>query len=85
MEPAIQDGSHYFVNRLYYKFNSYAAGDIVIFWHQDRVWVSRIIGLENQELHISDNVIMVDNLVYNDNVKRDWSNGEYVGNMVLMA
>ena len=49
MEPAIKDGELYFVNHLYYKLNDYKTGDIIIFRHEDKIWISRIVGLENQE------------------------------------
>ena len=66
MEPAIKDGQLYFVNHLHYKLSTYKIGDIIIFRHEDKIWVSRIVGLENQEIKIIDNAILLDNKIYSD-------------------
>lgn len=77
MEPAIKDGKLYFVNYLYYKLNAYKAGDIIIFRHEDKIWVSRIVGLENQELKITDKTILVNNMDYSDSIQRSWQDWRY--------
>ena len=77
MEPAIKDGRLYFVNHLYYKFGPYKTGDIIIFRHEDKIWISRIVGLKNQEIKITDNTILVDNKVYSDSVHRNWQDWRY--------
>jgi len=77
MEPAIKDGKLYFVNYLYDKFQSYKAGDIIIFRQEGKIWISRIIGLENQEIKISDHMILINNTVYSDAVERNWQNWRY--------
>ncbi len=77
MEPAIKDGKLYFVNHLYYKLTDYKAGDIIIFFHEDKIWISRIIALENQEIKISDNAILVDNQLYSDGIQRNWQDWRY--------
>ncbi len=77
MEPAIKDGERIFVNRLHYKFSSYKAGDIIIFQHEDKIWISRIIALENQKIKISDQTILVDGKVSSDGVERNWKDWRY--------
>lgn len=77
MEPAIKDGELCFVNHLYYKFNPYKASDIIVFQHEDKIWISRIIALENQEIKISDKTILVDDKVYSDGVERNWQDWKY--------
>ncbi|MBX9577625.1 MAG: signal peptidase I [Chthoniobacterales bacterium] len=77
MEPVIKDGKLYFVNHLYYKINAYRAGDIVIFRQKDKVWISRIVALENQEIKISDHAILIDEAVYSDNIQRSWQDWRY--------
>lgn len=77
MEPAIKDGKLYFANHLYYKLNPYKAGEIMIFQHEDKIWISRIIALENQEIKISDKTILVNDKVYSDEVERNWQDWRY--------
>lgn len=80
MEPAIKDGKLYFVNHIYYKLNDYKAGDIIIFHYEDKIWISRIVSLENQTLKITDKAILVNNKVYSDSIQRswqDWRHGHY--------
>jgi len=77
MEPAIKDGQLYFVNYLYYKFLPYKVGDIIIFRHEEMTWISRIVGLENQELRITDNAILVNSKAQSDFVERNWSDWKY--------
>jgi signal peptidase I len=52
-------------------------GDIIIFRHEDKIWVSRIVGLENQEIKITDNTISLDNKVYSDSIHRNWKDWRY--------
>ncbi len=77
MEPAIKDGKRYFVNHLYYQLNTYRAGDIVIFRYEDKIWISRIVGLENQEIKISDKTLLINNAIYSDAIERNWQNWRY--------
>lgn len=77
MEPAIQDGKLYFVNYLYYKFNDYKAGDIVVFRYEEKEWISRIVGLGGQNLQIIDSAILINNNIYNDFVQRNWKDWKY--------
>ncbi|MEN9781971.1 MAG: hypothetical protein RL208_121, partial [Pseudomonadota bacterium] len=77
MEPAIKNDQLYFVNYLHYKFNPYKTGDIIIFYHGDKIWVSRIVGLENQEIKIIDNAILLDNKFYSDSIQRNWHNWKH--------
>ncbi|MFZ4115964.1 MAG: signal peptidase I [Chthoniobacterales bacterium] len=77
MEPAIKDGQWCFVNHLYYMLNTYRAGDIIIFRHKHKIWISRIVGLENQEVKITNNIILVNNKVYSDSIERSWKDWRY--------
>lgn len=74
---AIKDGQLCFVNRLHYNFIAYKTGDIIIFSHEDKIWISRIVGLANQEIKITDNTILLDNKVYSDSIQRNWQNWRY--------
>lgn len=70
----------YFVNYLYYKFSNYKIGDIVVFRHEGKIWISRIVGLENQEIKITDNSISLDNKLYSDSIQinwQDWQCGQH--------
>lgn len=77
MEPAIKDGQLFFVNHFHYKLSTYKIGDIIIFRHEDKIWISRIVGLENQEIKITDNTILLDNKVYYDSIQRNWQDWRY--------
>lgn len=74
MEPALKDGQTYFVNHLHYKVSSHKIGDIIMFRHAGKIWVSRIVGLENQEIQITENTITLDNRVSSDSTQRHWKN-----------
>lgn len=86
MEPAIKDAKLCFINYLYYKVNGYRAGDVIIFCYKDKVWVSRIVGLENQKIKINDKGIFIDNAVCSDAIERNWQDWRYgkygIDNMV---
>lgn len=80
MEPAVKNGSYRFSNYLYYKFNAYKPGDIIVFSYEDKMCFSRVVALENQEIKISENVIFVNGEVRHDSVRRDcnnWKLGTY--------
>jgi hypothetical protein len=69
MEPAIKDGQLYFINYLYYKFSAYKTGNIITFRHENKIWVSRIAGLQNQAVKMTDNTIFLNNKVYSDSIQ----------------
>lgn len=72
MEPAIKNHGLYFVNELYYNLFPLALGDIITFDHENKVWISRVVALENQTIEINGKGIFIDGNLYSDSVDRDW-------------
>jgi len=78
MEPAIADGRMYFSNQLAPYLREYKINDIIVFKHEDRVWISRIVALENNSIQIRKNEITVDNItIKNANISRNWKGWDY--------
>jgi len=77
MEPAIMDGRLYFLNRISPYLRQYRIGDIVLFQHEGKVWVSRIAALETNTIQIVDGSIVVDGTTLHDGIRRNWSNWKY--------
>jgi len=77
MEPAIIDGKLYFLNKLAPYVRLYKMGDIILFNHENRVWISRIVALESDTIHIKKDRILVNDIVLEDSVDRNWSNWKY--------
>jgi len=77
MEPAVKDGSYAFVNRMLPYFRAYKIGDIAVFDHEQKAWIARIVALENDVIQISDGTILVNGIVLQDSVKRNWKDWKY--------
>ncbi len=77
MEPAVKDGNLYFLNRVSHWINPYQKGDIILFKYENKIWISRIVALENDSIQISKNSIDVNGLNLSGNVSRNWTNWEY--------
>ena len=77
MEPAVKDGSYAFVNRIAPYLREYKIGDIVVFRHEKKSWIARIVGLENDTIQITDGTILVNGASVCDSVQRNWSNWKY--------
>lgn len=78
MEPAIVDGKLYFLNKLYpYLFN-YKIGDIIVFNHEGKAWISRVVALEGEVIKINYKSINVNNKKLESNhILRNWENWDY--------
>lgn len=75
MEPAIKDGQLYFLNNV---LPYLQIGDTVAFKYDNKIWVSRIVALENDIIHITDGSVLVNDAP--DKVSRNWThwkNGMY--------
>lgn len=77
MEPAIHDGKIYFLNRVLPYLRPYKSDDIIVFKHEDKIWISRIVGLENNAIQITDNKILVNGNEVKDGIARNWANWQY--------
>lgn len=78
MEPAIQDGSHVFVNHISPYLRQYQVGDIIAFKHEGKGWVSRIVALETDIVQITEGKVTVNGAAQqSDKIFRNWSNWKY--------
>jgi len=74
MEPALKDGHLYFLNRIAPYLRHYQIGDVILFKHEEKVWISRIVALEDNTIHITDNNIIVNGLSLHDTkIHRNWA------------
>lgn len=75
MEPAIRDGKLYFLNRITPYFRKYQIGDVILYKHDGKTWVSRIVALENNKIQINEGNIIVNDITLQDTrISRNWSN-----------
>jgi signal peptidase I len=77
MEPAITDGHLYFSNQLAPYFREYRIDDIITFTHEDQLWISRIVALENDTIEIKENEVIVNGITLNDGISRNWDGWDY--------
>lgn len=78
MEPAIKDGRYYFLNKVTPHFRSYKIDDIILFKHEEKVWISRIVALENNIVQIIEGSVIVNNVALdNKEIHRNWSGWQY--------
>lgn len=77
MEPSIQDKKWYFLNKMSRYLDQYQTGDIILFNREGKVWISRIVALQNNAIQISEHTLVLDGEVVQDNVDRNWSSWCY--------
>lgn len=77
MEPAIADGHLYFSNQFAPYLRGYRIDDIITFTHEDRLWISRVVALENDTIEIKENEILVNGASVNNGVSRNWDRWDY--------
>ncbi len=74
MEPAIKDGQLSFLNRISPYLRHYQIGDIIVFKHEGKEWISRIVALENNTVQISERRVIVNGVPLDDKgIHRNWS------------
>ncbi|MDP1724343.1 MAG: signal peptidase I [Alphaproteobacteria bacterium] len=78
MEPAIKDGQLYFLNKATPYFRSYKIDDIIVFKHEDKDWIARIVALENNTIQIIEGNVIVNNIALDQKeIHRNWSGWQY--------
>jgi signal peptidase I len=78
MEPAIKDGHLYFLNRVSPYIRQYQIGDIIVFKHEEKMWISRIVALEMSMIQIVEGSVIVNGAALQDKeVHRNWSGWKY--------
>jgi signal peptidase I len=74
MEPAIQDGKLYFLNHISPYLRQYQVGDIIVFKHGEKLWISRIVALETNTIQITEGSVMVNGSPLQESqINRNWS------------
>lgn len=59
MEPGFKDGDLYFLNHLAPYVRDYKIGDVVLYKHEDRVWISRVVAKGGEFIRIEEGKILV--------------------------
>ena len=78
MEPAVKDGQVCFLNYVAPYLRKYKIDDIVLFKHEGKTWISRIVALENDTIQITEgNVAVNDVTLQNPKINRSWANWKY--------
>ncbi len=78
MEPAIMDGQIYFLNRLSPYIRQYQINDIVLFKHNGKIWISRIVAIQSNIIQITKgNVVVNDITIQDSGIHRSWTNWKY--------
>lgn len=78
MEPAIMDGKLYFLNRITPYIRKYQVGDIILFKHDGKTWISRVVALENNKIQINEGNIIVNDVTLQDtSISRNWFNWKF--------
>lgn len=76
MEPAVKDGQWYFVNHISPYFKNYAHDEIIVFKHEEKAWVSRVVALAGDTLLITDGNLIINGIPAQDKVQRNWEHWE---------
>lgn len=78
MEPAVIDGHLCFLNRISPYLRQYQINDIILFKHEGKVWVSRIVALETDTIHITEGNVVVNGITLQcAGIHRSWSNWKH--------
>ena len=71
MEPTLQVGERFFVNRAVYKISSPERGDVIVYKTSGSddaaLHIGRVIGLPGETVQISNGAILINGEVYNEN------------------
>lgn len=77
MEPAIKHGCLYWVDQISPFLREYQIGDIVVFKHEEKMWIARVVALGEDTIKITEGKVTVNGIDLQDNVFRNWSGWEY--------
>ncbi len=75
MEPTLQTGETFFVNKLAYKFKGPKRGDMIAFTKNGKdhaaIHIKRVIGLPGEVIQIQDGDVYIDGKKYKEKIKVD--------------
>ena len=74
MEPTIKNAQLTFLNRISSYLRHYQIGDIIVFNHEGKEWISRIVALANNSIQITEGRVIVNGAALDDKkLHRNWS------------
>ncbi len=74
MEPAAKDGQLCFLNRMLPYLRQYQINDIILFKHEEKIWISRIVALETNTIQIFEDKIVINGTTLQDvEIHRNWA------------
>jgi signal peptidase I len=77
MEPTVRDGQWCFLNQVSPYLRKYRINDIILFTHEKKVWISRIVAIENDVIKINNGHILVNHVALeNTTIHRNWRGWE---------
>ena len=83
MEPAVKDGQLCFLNQTTPYLKHYQINDIIVFSHEGKDWISRIVALEGNTIKITEGSIIVNDVALNDaGISRNWSGWNFGTNAI---
>ncbi len=71
MDPTLKDGQPVLVSRLSYIFGQIKRNEIVVFKHDGKSYVKRIIGLPNEKVDYMDNILYINDEPYKESYLGD--------------
>ncbi|MBX9831114.1 signal peptidase I [Candidatus Babeliales bacterium] len=77
MEPAFKDGQLCLVNRISPYLRQHQINDVIIFKHEEKIWISRIVALETNTIQIAEGKIIVNGAALQDGIHRIWPGWKY--------
>jgi signal peptidase I len=77
MEPAVKDGQLCFVNRIAPYLRKWQRNDIIVLNYENKVWVARILALENETIQITEGSIIVNGTPLQESIQRNWTEWNY--------
>jgi len=81
MEPTLKEGSFIAVNKFSYRFREIRRNEIIIFKHDEKYLIKRIIGLPGETIEYKDNVLYInsepyDELFLENSITEDYNTGK---------
>lgn len=78
MEPAVRDGQVCFLNRISPNLRQYQISDIILFKHEEKIWISRVVALETDTIQIIEGSVVVNGSpLLEAGIHRSWSNWQH--------
>jgi len=77
MEPTLKEGSFIAVNKFSYRFRKIIRNEIIIFKHDEKYLIKRVIGLPGETIEYKDNVLYIDGKPYEEMFLTETTTADY--------